>query len=655
MKITKRNDIYVAETAFEERHLPKAAGFFWHGGECRKGCKACAAGAGRVWWTAEITRAQRLAQYADDTCRTELTAVAEKKEQVLAASAAVDARVTVPAPAGCVYRGFQKAGIAFGLGTRNVLIADEMGLGKTIQALGILNGLPVDESRNVLAIVPASLRVNWKNEATKWLVRPYNIHLMTSAEIPADANFVVVNYDRLAGVNGKSIVAALKARSWDVLIADEAHRLKNVESQRSKAVLGSRVKISKKGEKPVRYEVTPGIAAQAKRLVFLTGTPIVNRPKELWPLLAALDPDQFGDFMRFAFRYCNATKKTIYVKGGRGMTQTVWDFNGASNELELQEKLRSSIMVRRLKSEVEKELPPKTWQVIRLANDEVRDLIEEEDRRTGPTFSSQNPWMNALARAEEALETGDQNSFETAMQDIEAAFKVDFEEVSEVRHRLAKAKVKFAIEHIEDVLEETDKVIVFAHHGAESDDPIQAIAAHFGEAAVVVNGAVAPDKRQALVDRFQNDPTVRVFIGGIRSAGEGITLTAASTVIFVELDWVPSAMMQASDRAHRIGQHRNVLCQMLAFEGSLDARMAQLLAEKARKADLILDRAFTTDAERVSAAAELVREEEARKAMQTAHEKGPEKALGGFCAICGTTRDLVHNDGMSDFCAAHAA
>lgn len=647
MQITKRNDIYVATSSYAERHLPKAAGFFWHGGQCRPNCKACAAGVGQVWWTSFVERAQRLAQYADDTCRAELSERAEAKEQTMAASSAVDASIEIPAPAGHVYRPFQRAGIAFATARRNVLIADEMGLGKTIQALGAINATPAAEARNILVLMPANVRVNWKVEAQRWLTRPYNFHTMLTAELPEAANFVLVNYDRLTGANGKAVFAALRTRTWDFLICDEAHRLKNVESQRSKAVLGAQVKISKPGEKPVRYERQPGLVDNASRLVFLTGTPIENRPKEMFPLLNALDPKTFPSFFPFALRYCAAIKKTIYVPGGRGRTTQVWDFTGKSNELELQEKLRSTIMVRRLKKEVEKELPEKTWQVVTLGGEHISKWVELEAQGfTG---------MEALERAEQAQATGSADALQAALNDLQGAFSVDFKEFSKARHELAKAKVESAIEFIDDALESTQKVIVFAHHSKDLDDPIPALKAHYGDAAVVIDGSVDPEKRQPIVDRFQNDPTVRVFLGGIRSAGEGITLTAASTVIFLEMDPVPSKMQQAIDRAHRIGQKNAVVGYILAFEGTLDARLAQLLADKAETADLILDRELVTDAQRVAAAQEAVREERVREEHRAAKEAAPEKALSGFCAICGATQGLVHNDGMSDFCAAHAA
>lgn len=133
--------------------------------------------------------------------------------------------------------------------------------------------------------------------------------------------------------------------------------------------------------------------------------------------------------------------------------------------------------------------------------------------------------------------------------------------------------------------EQSSKVVIFVHH----HDVVAALAQEFGDSCVTLTGEDSIEKRQIAVDRFQTDPTCRVFIGSLKAAGVGITLTAAHHVVFGELDWVPGNMSQAEDRCHRIGQKDNVLVQHLVLEGSLDSRMARVLIEKQAVIDAALD------------------------------------------------------------------
>jgi hypothetical protein len=147
------------------------------------------------------------------------------------------------------------------------------------------------------------------------------------------------------------------------------------------------------------------------------------------------------------------------------------------------------------------------------------------------------------------------------------------------------AKVPAVVEHVRDIAE-AEKVVVFAHH----HDVIDALATELKEYdPVVVDGRVSAEDRHERVQRFQTDPDCRIYIGSITASGVGITLTAASRVVFAELDWVPGNITQAEDRLHRIGQRDTVFVQHLVVDGSLDARMAEVLVEKQRVADEALD------------------------------------------------------------------
>lgn len=435
-------------------------------------------------------------------------------------SRATDADVHIPAPQGLAYLPYQKAGIAAMLRRKHVLLADEMGLGKTIQAIGLINA---DTSiSNALIICPASLKLNWARELRKWLVRPMSVGVANGGNLPS-ADIIVINYDIL-----NKHYEALTAKEWDIIISDEAHYIKNKDSMRSKL------------ERSLK----------AKRRVRMTGTPIVNRPAELWALVADMEP-RFSSYWKFVRRYADARQ-----------TRYGWDVSGASNLDELHDILRSTIMIRRKKADVLKELPPKTRRLVELDlyDSSLADIVTR---------------LNALAEKVDLCETDD---YEAAVSKLESQTEI-FTEISRLRHELALAKAPYVAHYVASILREYDdrKIVVFAHHRDVVDVLMQELL-EFNP--VKVTGEDSISDRQQAVDKFQNDPSVRVFVGNIRAAGVGLTLTASSHVVFAELDWAPANVTQAEDRCHRVGQRDNVLVEHVVVNGSLDARMAQLLLHK---------------------------------------------------------------------------
>jgi len=575
--LTYKGGVFVWTGPYETKDVPKAAGFLWHGGNCRPGYAACVAKLARVWWTERDANAARIAQFADIHARKALA----KHMGTVSASKAASACINVPAPKGLKYLPFQLAGIAYALGKDGVLIADQMGLGKTIQALGLVNA---DESiRKVLCIVPASLRLNWEREARKWLVRDFKFYVAeTTALPPMEANFVILNYEKLAGKGSVAFTQFLLSLQWDFIILDECHLLKNPRAQRTRVVLGYY-------DKSTRTNV-PGLFQQARRQVALTGTPILNRPIEAQPILGALAPEEFGNFMYFAKRYANGHYN------GWG-----WDFRGSANLEELQERARGCCMVRRLKSDVLKELPPKVRQVICLPPNGASQIVERE-HQAWERFETQLAELRD--QAEEAKVSGNEDAYKAAVKELREAGQVAFNEMSDLRHQVALAKVPAVIEHLNEVLQSEEKVVLFAHH----KDVVAQFEAHYsnwppGEeddarnVCVTLTGDTPMAKRQEAVDRFQTDPSVRVFIGNLKAAGVGLTLTASRTVVFAELDWVPANMSQAEDRCHRISQTNSVLVQHLVIDGSLDSQMAHALVEKQGIADRALDLGTRLDIE----------------------------------------------------------
>lgn len=484
-------------------------------------------------------------------------AVATKENAAIEASRATTSDAVLPCPDGLAYMPFQKAGIVVMRDRANNLLADEQGLGKTVQAIGLINCDPT--IKRVLIVCPSSLKINWRNELNRWLVRPAKVGVQVAGEewVGSHADIIVLNYDIL----GK--FPQIFAETWDLLVADEAHFLKSRTAKRTKLLLGT----SKKAD---RAEF-PGV--QARRKVLMTGTPVLNRPIEIFTLLDALQPGKWT--FKDKVRYCNATQ------GRWG-----WDFSGAAHLDELQMRLRRDIMTRRLKRDVLKDLPPKRRQVIEFSANGDAGLIAEEAAQ----FAGHEDGITQLkALAEAAKLCDDEQGYKEAVGALAKAYRVAFDEIAKVRHQVALAKLDKVVEHVHNVLEDTQKAVLFVHH----HDVTDRLAAEFaGVGVLVVDGRTPNEERQPAVTKFNTDPTNRVLILGIRAAGIGLSVKA-SVEIFAELDWTPGVVAQAEDRCHGIGrgiEGEPLLVQHLVLEGSLDARMARIICQKQDVADRALDK-----------------------------------------------------------------
>jgi SWI/SNF-related matrix-associated actin-dependent regulator 1 of chromatin subfamily A len=539
ISVIKEGNLWIIRSAFADKDIVKGAGARWNPDR-------------KVWWTDKAEVAIKLE--GGDTATIAAKINAEREAQhardqasILASRAAVS-DIVVPAPQGLAYLGYQLAGVAYAQARESTLIADEMGLGKTIQALGLINA----DKRvgNVLVICPASLKLNWSREAKKWLVRPLKVSIANGAFQPG--GFVIINYEQVSKYRSQ-----IDAVQWDLMIVDEAHYVKNSKADRTAHVLGRWDKDDpKKTINPI----------QARRRLFLTGTPILNRPIELWTLVHALDRKGLGaNWRSFASRYCAG------YQGRYG-----WVTDGASNLDELQARLRSSIMIRRMKADVLTELPAKRRQVI--AFEALSEAEKAAVAHEAKTVKDTEERLIALrARVDETRMWADPGAYKRAVAELNQASFAAFTETSLVRHEVALAKVPQVIAHVRNCLENEDKIVVMAHH----HDVIDQIATALAEFGVVTfDGRQTLKARDQSVSQFQTDKGIRVFVGGIQAAGVGITLTASAHVVFAELDWVPGNLAQAEDRCHRIGQTDSVLVQHLVLDGSLDARMAQLLVEK---------------------------------------------------------------------------
>lgn len=291
----------------------------------------------------------------------------------------------------------------------------------------------------------------------------------------------------------------------------------------------------------------PGFATRAKHLIALTGTPVLNRPIEIHGILQALQPENFSDFFGFAKRYCGA------YNNGYG-----WDFSGCTNSAELRQKL-NTVMVRREKAQVLPDLPNKRRVTI---NVELSNRREYSD-----ALETEN---DALVEAVRNKNGGD-------------ALVI----LNRLRRLAGKGKIEAAKEWIENFLAGGGQLIVFAHH-KDILDELETALRDNTVACVRVDGDVAVAKRQAAVDAFQSGQ-VRVFLGTPGAAGVGLTLTAASDVLFVEREWTPAVEEQAEDRAHRIGQDESVTAWYLTASDSIDDKFATLVDAKRRVIAAVLD------------------------------------------------------------------
>ena len=415
----------------------------------------------------------------------------------------------------------------------NGFITDEPGLGKTMQALSCLALHP--DRRPAVVVCPASLKLNWEREAEMWLETGDIVEVIKSGKpypLTGDMAIIILNYDIL-----KKWLPELKAIKPQILIYDESHYIKSPKSARSKAAAQ--------------------LAKTAPHKILLTGTPVMNRPSELWHQLCILAPETYSKstFFQWHRRYCDAKQRTFFrwdAKKRMRVKQSVWDFSGASNLDELAESL-TGIMIRRTKAEVLPELPAKRRQTLLVSIDNRREYDHAEK-----DFLSWIKEQKGHAAAERA------SSVE------------QFSMVEALRQIAIQGKMKQAIEWICDFLETDEKLVVFATHRATIDT----LMTEFSKVAVRLDGGMCAEEKQLSVDRFQTDPEIRLFLGNVKAAGEGIPLFAASNALFVEMAWGPKTHEQCESRLHRIGQEYPVTVRYMIAVNTIDEKIADMLEAK---------------------------------------------------------------------------
>jgi len=446
------------------------------------------------------------------------------------------------------------------------LIADEMGLGKTPNALGWLYNNP--HLRPALIVCPATIKLQWARESAKWLGIPLDeIQVLKGIKSsPVTEDIVICNYDILS-----RRLADLHQRQFRAIILDESHYIKEPTTKRSKMA-----------KLLCDQQCVQSVLA-------LTGTPVLNRPKELWHQVYCINPRIWPSFYPFAFQFCDAQRiDTSYNTETKARNQA-WDFNGASNLDVLDDTLREKLMIRRRKADVMDELPSLETVTVpfevnltgyRKARKEVHKRLEEK--------------RDELREQREQINRLDENARDEAiagraeMNSTKKLYGFLIQEITKLKKEAAMAKLSLAIDWVVNFAE-AEKLVVFTHH----HDLTDALYAGLVEKGINVpsplDGRSSQPYRQRTVDAFGHGD-YQVLICGLKAMGMGVDglQHGASHLAFLEFGWSPADHAQAAARLHRQGQEKPVTAYYLLAADTLDEKIADLLDCKSTVTSAVL-------------------------------------------------------------------
>jgi SWI/SNF-related matrix-associated actin-dependent regulator 1 of chromatin subfamily A len=455
---------------------------------------------------------------------------------------------------------FQKEGVLKMLSMNsNILLADDMGLGKTVQGAMFLrlkeNSLPA------LVICPASLKQNWQNEIKKWAgLNSYIISGKTpeyfSEEFVEKYPVFIINYDVLGNEDKdekeKEMLRRKKAKEAGIPFRKKTIRVFGWCDELSKipfrTIIADEVQYIAEPE-TIRARAVTQICSTLKKAkkLFISGTPYETRTSQFFTCLHILDPIQFSNRYKYLMRYCDPIK-----------TYFGWKFDGLSNAEELHSMI-SKFMIRRLKKDVLKQLPPK-----------IRAVVP----------------MNVTS-AERVKYDQIDKQFEQDIISGRKDKKAQLGHIAELKKGAFEAKKKAVIQWIKDYLElQEKKLIVFIYHHSTYDSLMN----EFGKHAVGITGETPADKRQDIVDKFQNDENVWLFIGQIKASGVGLTLTKARATCFVEFGMSFPQHCQAEDRVHRIGQEADsVMAYYLILPNSIEESIMDNINRRGQNIEQVMN------------------------------------------------------------------
>lgn len=433
-------------------------------------------------------------------------------------------------------RDYQRKTLAFADATQGrFLLADDMGLGKTVQAIAAARHLECDR---VLIITKASVKYKWRREVLMFdgcASRDVRVLEGTDAEsVPKSARWVVANYDIL-----EEWLEDVLAWAPDMVIVDEAHWVSNPEAKRSMAV--------------------KTLALEAPFCVALTGTPIRNRPRDLWNILDMLQPGWWGRKYDYEWAFCGGKKRPVWRrgKGGRKFMTMVWKADGVSNEPVFNERLRG-VMLRRLKGEVEKSLPERT-------------------RTAHPV----------------KLEPAAQSRYAGLQEELRAAFeRKDYQKVLNVimglRQASSMGRVGATVEKALEVAREQERPVVVFAYFLDAMDEIEKLLKAEKLRVARIDGSTPASKRGDIEEQFQAGKLDAV-VGQVQACGEGINLFRSDVTLHHDVTWTPFEQDQAESRVHRIGQTKPTTHLYFLGEGTIDERILDLTLKKLQMSRSILD------------------------------------------------------------------
>lgn len=500
----------------------------------------------------------------------------------------------ISVPDGLTYFDYQKGFVEFAKDYTkndcfNVLLADSMGVGKSISTIALINKY---KFKRILIVCPNHLKYNWKDELEKWLVQPLKIQLIKSGkEVDKNNDIFIINYESVIEnrkvkskigndiIRENKIFNSLIDMEFELLVMDESHYLSNLRSKRTKAL-----------QKLSRNTI---------HKLALSGTPMKNRPFELFPVLNILRRDIFPNYFDYAKRYCNLKK-----------TPWGYDYKGSSNLKELNEILTSELMLRRLKSEVLKQLPKKTRTFMTISGNiskrykQIYEGLKESltkmktGKKQGDSIMSVDEVKEykRLLKRKELIEL-EQNRFETLKEKFEKRETfmnmlkngevTAFEKIQEARKEAFKCKIKDLVELINDTVKQDESCVVFIYH-KESFELLKKKLESLKINVLGFTGDSTIEERHGQVQRFQEGEG-DVFLVTLSTGSTGITLTRSNVVIIAQVDWSTDVMKQAEDRCLRIGQDKAVSVYYPILKDSIELHIANVVKEKINVVDKAIE------------------------------------------------------------------
>jgi len=459
----------------------------------------------------------------------------------------------------------------------SLLLADQMGLGKTVQALVIsqlLNKFPI------LIVCPKIMLGKWEKEILKFLknIKKNEIvilngsprtsqkykYIINLGKTLKDFKYVIINYQSLS-----KWVEIFRQTNFEMVIFDECHYIKNPKAQVTQA----------------SYSISEKIPYK----IFLSGTPFLNRPKELVPMLEIGKILEYLAISRkdFYFKYCDAKYEEIPVynrKLGRRERRNILIYDGASNTLELNFKLRNTFMIRREKEDVLKDLPPKVIDTILIELDKKQHQEYLKYENESYIHEIYNQIVNDKERMKEVEQFAKLNKFKEVNEDV--IYSYIFEKYpkhlvkdNRLYELLGDLKIPYALEWIDEYYENNNgesKLVIFAYH-EKVQNTIYNELIKKGYKTVKLSSEMGINEREKAIYEFQNNPDVKFIVVGIKVGAEGIDLTASNTALFVELWYNPQLLSQCEDRLHRISQNDTVFIYYLIVRNTLDNKIFSLI------------------------------------------------------------------------------